>query len=64
MCGALMAHLSNANEDFQPMGSNMGLLPPLPERVRDKRLRYQQIALRAVDAMKHYLRAEGIAAEE
>ena len=46
------------------MGSNMGLLPPLPERVRDKRLRYQQIALRAVDAMKHYLRAEGIAAEE
>lgn len=65
MCGALMAHLSNANEDFQPMGSNMGLLPPLPEPgCRDKRLRYQQIALRAVDAMKHYLRAEGIAAEE
>ncbi len=60
MCGALMAHLANENEDFQPMGSNMGLLPPLPERVRDKRLRYEQIARRAVEAMKNCLCAEGI----
>lgn len=42
------------------MGSNMGLLPPLPERVRDKRLRYEQIARRAVEAMKNCLCAEGI----
>lgn len=52
MCGALMRHVTTENADFQPMGSNMGILPPLPEKVRDKRLRYQQVAERAVAAMQ------------
>ena len=30
----------------------MGLLPPLPERVRDKKLRYLQTAERAINALK------------
>ena len=30
----------------------MGLLPPPETRIRDKRQRYEQLALRAVEAMK------------
>ena len=59
MCGALMAHVTTETADYQPMGSNMGLLPPLPERVKDKRLRYQQLAERAVAAMQQALRSQG-----
>ena len=32
------------------MGSNMGILPPLPERIRDKKERYLQVAKRAIAA--------------
>ena len=52
MCGALCRHVSTPNADFQPMGANMGLLPPLPERARDKKLRYLQTAERAINALK------------
>ncbi len=39
MCGALVQYLTTENKHFQPMGANMGILPPLPEesRPRDKR---------------------------
>lgn len=59
MCGALLHHVTAENADFQPMGSNMGILPSLPEKVRDKRLRYQQVAERAVAAMQAALAAQG-----
>ena len=59
MCGALCRHVSTPNADFQPMGANMGLLPPLPERVRDKKLRYLQTAERAIDALKAELSEKG-----
>ena len=42
MRGALrLQYLTTENKHFQPMGANMGILPPLPEesRPRDKRLR-------------------------
>ncbi|MDD2992562.1 MAG: methylenetetrahydrofolate--tRNA-(uracil(54)-C(5))-methyltransferase (FADH(2)-oxidizing) TrmFO [Pygmaiobacter sp.] len=60
MCGALAHHLSAPNADFQPMGSNMGLLPPLEQPVRDKRLRYEQLALRAVDALRQALQQQAV----
>lgn len=59
MCGALCRHVSTSNADFQPMGANMGLLPPLPERVRDKKLRYLQTAERAIAALKAELSEKG-----
>ena len=59
MCGALCRHVSTPNADFQPMGANMGLLPPLPERVREKKLRYLQTAERAIDALKAELSEKG-----
>ncbi|MDD3192343.1 MAG: methylenetetrahydrofolate--tRNA-(uracil(54)-C(5))-methyltransferase (FADH(2)-oxidizing) TrmFO [Oscillospiraceae bacterium] len=52
MMGALAAYISDPSvTDFQPMGSNMGLLPPNPERIKDKALRYQAVADRALDSL-------------
>lgn len=51
MIGALAAHVSTENRDFQPMGANFGILPPLASPIRDKRQRYAALAARA---MAHY----------
>lgn len=49
MIGALSAHVSqSASKDFQPMGANFGVLPPLPEQIRDKKERYGALAARAL----------------
>ena len=57
MCGALLDYITTPNKDFQPMGANMGILPPLPEdkRPRDKRLRYMAQAERAVASFQQWL---------
>ena len=52
MCGALIRYITAENKNFQPMGANMGILPPLAEPVRDKRQRYMALAERAVASMK------------
>lgn len=52
MCGALCRYVTGPTcADFQPMGANMGILPPLGERIKDKQLRYQQIAERGLAAL-------------
>lgn len=48
MCGALCEYVATENKNFQPLGANMGMLPPLPERVKGKQERYQQIAERGL----------------
>ena len=52
-----MQYLTTENKHFQPMGANMGILPPLPEesRPRDKRLRYMAAAQRAVASFQQWL---------
>ena len=61
MCGALIQYLTTENKHFQPMGANMGILPPLPaeSRPRDKRLRYMAVAERAVASFQHWLDETG-----
>ncbi len=60
MMGALAAYISDPLvEDFQPMGSNMGILPPLPQRIRDKSQRYLALAQRSVEAMRQTLSENG-----
>ena len=46
MIGALLQYITTENKDFQPMGSNMGILPPLENHIRDKRERYMAFAVR------------------
>ncbi len=55
MVGALLHYITTPIKDFQPMGANMGILPGLESRVRDKRQRYQLLAERAVEALEKSL---------
>lgn len=60
MIGALSHYISDETVvNFQPMGANMGVLPPLPERIRDKKLRYQTIAERGMKAFETALEGYG-----
>jgi methylenetetrahydrofolate--tRNA-(uracil-5-)-methyltransferase len=60
MLGALSRYISDPSvRDFQPMGANFGLLPELPERIRDKRARYEALAARALEALEVCLREAG-----
>lgn len=52
--GALSAHISGANENFQPMNANYGILKPLERQVRDKRERYRALSERAIENIKKY----------
>ena len=52
MTGALLHYITQENKDFQPIGANMGLLPSLETRIKDKRQRYAEIANRALEALE------------
>jgi methylenetetrahydrofolate--tRNA-(uracil-5-)-methyltransferase len=57
MLGALLHYVQSADPArFQPMNANFGLLPPLPERIRDKRAKYARLADRALAAMRAFAR--------
>lgn len=56
MVGALLEYITQENKDFQPMGANMGLLPPLETRIRDKRERYAEVSRRALEALEQAIR--------
>ena len=53
MTGALAAYISDIynKDNFQPMGSNMGILPELSERIKDKKKKYQMYADRALEKL-------------
>jgi methylenetetrahydrofolate--tRNA-(uracil-5-)-methyltransferase len=49
MLGALAAYVAHYDgKDFQPMNSNWGIVPPLPERIRDKKEKGALLAERAL----------------
>ncbi len=58
MLGALARHVgSSASKDFQPMGANLGILPPLCYTVKDKRERYAAITARGLSSFDEYTKA-------
>ena len=58
MVGALEAYISDESvSDFQPMGANLGILPELENRPRDKKERAAAYAERALAALETYLSA-------
>ena len=48
MIGAISKYISTKNKNFQPMNANFGILPCLDEKIRDKKLRYETLANRAL----------------
>lgn len=56
MIGALSRYIENPEtKDFQPMGAAIGLLPPLSEKIRDKKERYGKICEKAMLSLEDYL---------
>lgn len=54
--GALLSYITDESvEKFQPMGANFGILPELENRPRDKKLRAEAYAQRALDALKEFI---------
>ena len=50
MIGALSRYISDTGvTDFQPMGANFGILPPLENHIRDKKARYEALADRSME---------------
>jgi len=59
MMGALAAYISDEGVvNFQPMGANFGILPPLARRIRGKRERYEALAERALEELQNWSRIE------
>ena len=53
MIGALINYITDETvENFQPMGANFGILPPLDVHIRDKRERYAALANRSLEYFK------------
>ena len=52
MIGALSKYISTTNDNFQPMNANFGILPELPEKIKDKKLKYSKLADRALENLK------------
>lgn len=53
MLGALLCYITDSSvKHFQPMGSNMGILPPLEDKIRDKQARYLALAERSMQALE------------
>lgn len=50
--GALADYISTENKKFQPMNANFGILPSLDEKIKDKKLKYEKLADRAIEEVK------------
>ncbi|MBQ1433719.1 MAG: methylenetetrahydrofolate--tRNA-(uracil(54)-C(5))-methyltransferase (FADH(2)-oxidizing) TrmFO, partial [Ruminococcus sp.] len=58
MLGALSKYISSPyTENFQPMGCNMGILPDIGERIRDKKLKYAKLAERGLAELDEFIAA-------
>ena len=54
--GALAKYISTPNKKFQPMNANFGILPELTgKKIKDKKLRYQELANRSLEILEKRL---------
>ena len=54
MIGALINYITDESvENFQPMGANFGVLPPLDVHIKDKKERYMALSQRSLDYFRN-----------
>ncbi len=59
MIGALSRYISDSTvTNFQPMGANFGVLPPIEPKIRDKKERYKALAERGLADFEKYINGE------
>lgn len=57
--GALCHYITSAEgKHFQPMNINFGIMPPLGERIRDKKEKKRRISERALESLRVFAREE------
>lgn len=57
MLGALTDYISDPSvKNFQPMGANFGILPPIEPKIRDKKERYAALSKRALDELEKVIK--------
>lgn len=57
MLGALTDYISDPSvKNFQPMGANFGILPPIEPKIRDKKERYAALSKRALDELEKIIK--------
>jgi len=52
MIGSLSQYISEESKNFQPMNANFGILQQLDEKIKDKKLRYEKLAKRALNSIE------------
>ncbi|MGG1661429.1 FADH(2)-oxidizing methylenetetrahydrofolate--tRNA-(uracil(54)-C(5))-methyltransferase TrmFO [Brevibacillus sp. NRS-1366] len=53
--GSMARYITTADSNhFQPMNANFGLVPELPERIRNKREKNEKLAERALDTIQNF----------
>ncbi|MEK8130242.1 FADH(2)-oxidizing methylenetetrahydrofolate--tRNA-(uracil(54)-C(5))-methyltransferase TrmFO [Paenibacillus filicis] len=54
--GSMAQYITTADfKHFQPMNANFGLFPPLEERFKNKKLKYEKIAERAISKIQNFI---------
>ena len=60
MMGALTNYICDETvKNFQPMGANFGVLPPIEPKIKDKKLRYAALSKRALESLSMTLKNGG-----
>ena len=55
MIGAMGNYIvDNTNKNFQPMNANFGIIKPLPERIKDKKEKYERYANRSLEILENF----------
>lgn len=53
--GSMAHYITSADpKHFQPMNANFGLLPPLEQKIRDKKRKYELLAERALETIQNF----------
>ncbi len=61
MIGALSRYISDESvKNFQPMGANFGVLPPIEPKIRDKKERYLALAVRGTESLKNTIKSKEV----
>ena len=55
MIGAMANYIvDNNSKNFQPMNANFGIIKPLPERIKDKKEKYERYANRSLEILENF----------
>ncbi|MBR6641227.1 MAG: methylenetetrahydrofolate--tRNA-(uracil(54)-C(5))-methyltransferase (FADH(2)-oxidizing) TrmFO [Clostridia bacterium] len=53
--GALSKYVSTENKDYAPMNANFGIVPPLENKIKDKKERYTIYASRSLEKIEEFV---------